>query len=236
MISIGLWEFDDIERREVIGVVPDVRQSVDRRSSPIVYYPYPQLSTMFRFGYGAEHLLATFLVRTAGDPATLGAGMKRAALEVARDITISEVQTIGGIRSQTAQWSKFDTWLLAAFAATALALAAVGACGVTSCFVAQRTHEIGVRMALGADSGDVLWLVLRRGLLITSVGLLIGLASSLGLARFFVSEFKLNEVGPSDPMTLAAVSIFLALVALLACYIPARRALRMNLIASLRYE
>jgi putative ABC transport system permease protein len=201
-----------------------------------VYYPYPQLSTKFRFGYGDEHLYATFLVRTAGDPATLGPVMKRAALDVAKDITVSEAQTIEDIRSQTALRSKFDTWLLVAFAATAVALAAVGAFGVTSYSTEQRTHEIGVRIALGADYCDVLWLVLKRGLLMTSIGLLIGLVSSLWLARFLVSEFSLNEVESSDLATLAAVCLLLALVALLACYIPARRAARMNPLTSLRHE
>ncbi|MBP1597918.1 MAG: efflux pump, inner rane subunit [Acidobacteria bacterium] len=162
--------------------------------------------------------------------------MKRAALEVAKDITVSEAQTIEDIRSQTARWSEFDAWLLVAFAATALALAAVGAYGVTSYLVAQCTHEIGVRIALGADYGDVLWLVLKRGLYMTSIGSLIGLVSSLVLARFFVSEFRLNEVGSSDPATLVAVCLLLTLVALLACYIPARRAARMNPLTSLRYE
>jgi ABC-type antimicrobial peptide transport system permease subunit len=121
----------------------------------------------------------------------------------------------------------------------ALLLAAAGVYGVMSYMVSRRTREIGIRMALGAHPGDVLRLILRTGVRLTMMGLAIGLASALGLVQFLqsrVSDFELNEVKPTDPPTLAAVCLLLAVVALLACYIPARRAARMNPLISLRYE
>jgi putative ABC transport system permease protein len=120
-----------------------------------------------------------------------------------------------------------------------MTLAAVGVFGVMSYDASRRTHEIGIRMALGAHPGDVLRLMLRTGIRMTLAGLAIGFACALGLARFLqnrLSEFGINEVKPTDPPTLAAVCLLLAFVALLACYIPARRAARMNPLASLRYE
>jgi putative ABC transport system permease protein len=239
MINIGIWESDDFERRQVVGVVADVRWSVNRPQHSAVYYPYSQLPAQFHWRYGDEQLSVTFLVRSSADPATLVHVMERAVPEVARDVVISLTQTVDYTRWYASQRSRFFTWLLTAFAGTALALAAVGVFGVMSYAVTRRTHEMGIRMALGAHPRDVLRLILRNGLLMSSIGLVIGLGSSLALARFLESrlgELGATEVKPTDPSTLAAVSLLLAVVALLACYLPARRATRVNPMVILRHE
>jgi predicted permease len=239
MINIGISESDDFERRQVVGVVADVRWSVNRPRHSAVYYPYSQLPAQFHWLYGDEQLSVTFLVRSATDPATLVHVMDRVVPEVARDVVIFPAETVDYTRWFQSQNSRFFTWLLAAFAGTALALAAVGVFGVMSYTVTRRRHEMGIRMALGARPRDVLRLILRNGFLITSSGLAIGLVSSLALARFLKSrlgELDVNEVKPTDPSTLAVVSLLLAAVALLACYIPARKVTRINPMVTLRHE
>jgi predicted permease len=238
-INIGIWENDDFERRQVVGVVADIRWHVNDRTRSAVYHPYAQLPAQFRWLYGDERLQVTFLVLSAADPAALVRAMDRVVPAVARDVVISAAETVDNTRRFTSRMSRFFTWLLVAFAGSALALAVVGVFGVMSYDVARRTHEMGIRMALGASPRDVLWLILRNGLLMTSIGLTIGLWSSLALARFLegrLGELGATEVKPTDPATLAAVCLLLAFVASLACYIPARRAARMNPLASLRYE
>jgi putative ABC transport system permease protein len=129
---------------------------------------------------------------------------------------------------------RFYTWLLTTFAGLAVVLAAVGVFGVISYSVTRRTHEIGIRMALGADRGDVLRLVMKQALLMTSLGLVIGLGGAYGLSRFL--ESQLHEIEPTDPATFAVVAVILAAVALLASLLPAWRATRVNPIAALRHE
>ena len=129
---------------------------------------------------------------------------------------------------------RFYTSVLGLFAALALILAAVGIYGVMSHIVAQQTHEIGVRMALGADSKDVLKLILGKGLMMTIIGVSIGIGGALGLSRFLSG--LLYGVKPTDPLTYIAVSLILIAVALLACYIPARRAARVDPMVALRFE
>jgi putative ABC transport system permease protein len=238
-INIGNWESDDFERRQVVGVVADTRWSVNRPQHSAVYYPYSQLPAQFRWRYGDEQLSVTFLVRSATNPAKLVRVMERAVPEVARDVVISLTHTVDYTRWFASQRSRFFTWLLTAFAGTALTLAAVGVFGVMSYTVTRRRHEMGIRMALGAHSRDVLRLILRNGLLMTSIGLVIGLGSALALSRFLESrlgELGAREVKPTDPATLAAVSLFLVLVALLASYIPARRATKVEPMVALRDE
>jgi ABC-type antimicrobial peptide transport system permease subunit len=124
--------------------------------------------------------------------------------------------------------------LLAVFAALALVLSCVGIYGVISCVVGQRTHEIGIRMALGAQRGDVMRLVLGEGVRMALVGVAAGIAAALGLTRLMAGQ--LFGVTAQDPLTFAVVAILLTLVALLACYLPARRAMRVDPVVALRYE
>ena len=239
MINIGNWVTDDFDRRLVVGVVADVRLFISGPVHAIVYYPYSQLPAKIPPIQESRYLAATFLVRSEANPATLVRAMDRAVAEVARDVLISPAQTVNNTRWFQSQRSRFFTSLLAVFAGTALVLAMVGVFGVMFYEVARRTHEMGIRMALGAQSHDVIGLILRNGLIMTLIGLGIGLGSSLALARFVESrlgELEMTELKATDPPTLVVVCLVFAIVALLACYIPARRAARMNPLTSLRYE
>ncbi len=177
MIYLGIWESDEFERRQVVGVVADVRWTVNEPTHSALYYPYPQLPAKFHWRSAEEQLLLTFLVRSATDPAPLVRVMARVVPEVARDVLISAAETVDHTRWSKSQDSRFITWLFVAFAGTALALAAVGVFGVMSYDVTRRTHEIGIRMAIGAHPGDVLRLILRTGIRMTLIGLAIGLAA-----------------------------------------------------------
>jgi putative ABC transport system permease protein len=222
-------------RRQIVGVVGDVRQVVFREPAPAIYVPYTQLR--FRFG-GAEEMERTniaFVIRTAIEPASLVPAMRRIALDVAREALV-DFQTTDKIREQSVQGRgmKFYAWLLGIFAGIAVLLTAVGVFGVTSYSVTRRTHEIGIRMALGARSSDVVRMVLKQGLISSFLGVGIGLAAAFGLTRFLAS--LLYDVKPTDPVTFVAVSLMLIAVGLLACYIPARRAVKIDPMAALRYE
>jgi predicted permease len=240
MINIGNSENDEFERRQVVGVVGDVRWSSYWPKSSAVYYPYSQMPSVFApVRGGGTRLNPTFLVRSEGNPATLVRLLDRVALEVDKDILIVKSETVESTRWRQSDELRFYTWLLVSFAGTALTLAAVGVFGVISYAVARRTHEMGIRIAVGARSRDVLRLILWNGILMTSIGLAIGLGGSLTLARFL--ENQLGELGAvdvksTDPSTLAAVSLFLVLVALLASYIPARRAAKIEPMVALRDE
>jgi predicted permease len=239
MIYLGIWESEEFERRQVVGVVTDVRWTVYEPTRSALYYPYSQLPARFHWRFAEEQLDVKFLVCSGTDPAALVRVMDRVVPEVARDVLISAAETVDHTRWSKSQDSRFVTWLFVAFAGTALTLAAVGVFGVMSYDVTRRTHEMGIRMALGAHSRNVIGLILRNGLIMTLIGLGIGLGSSLALARFLESrlgELQMTELKATDPPTLTAVCLVLALAALLACYIPARRAARMNPLTSLRYE
>jgi putative ABC transport system permease protein len=234
MINLGRWDFKEVDRREVVGVVADARQLVHREPLPALYLPFSQMAEEFFGPQLREHSLVSFVVRAGIDPASLAPAMRRAASEVARDIPVLRIQTVDDIRLQSTRWSRFYAWLLAAFAVTALVLAVVGVSGVTSYAVTQRTHEIGVRMALGARPADIVRLIMRRGIVMTVIGVAIGVGGAFGLTRFL--ESQLSEVEPTDPLTFTTVSVLLGLTALLACFLPARRAARVNPMNALRHE
>jgi predicted permease len=180
---------------------------------------------------------ATVVVRTSLAEANVLPEIKNSVNAAGGDQPVYHVQTMQEIASQSMASQRFPMILLGAFAGLALLLAAVGIYGVISYSVAQRTHEIGIRMALGADGREVFRMVIGDGLRLTFAGLAIGLATAVVLARFLSSFSRLlYGVGASDPVTFAGVSVMLAGVAIFACYIPARRAARVDPMVALRYE
>jgi predicted permease len=222
-VTVGQGGFED--GAEVIGVVADVRYRViEVAATPDVYVPLTQ-------SYQSRMRL---FVRSRVDPAHLAATLVHEARALDPNLPLSEIKTLKE-RVGDAMWrTRVSAWLLSAFAGLALLLTAIGIFGVMSQSVAQRTSEIGVRMALGAQTRDVLALVLGRAILVTGAGLLGGLAAALALARLLTAF--LYEVHPSDPLTLMSVAALLGGVALVACYLPARRATRIDAVSALRME
>ncbi len=210
---------------EIIGVVGDVKNgslNVDMR--PMVYWPHPELA----------YTSMTIVMRTTGDPLALAAAAEREIRAIDPDQPVSDIRTMQQLLADSVARSRFTTTLLGLFAALALVLASVGIFGVMSYSVTQRTHEIGIRMALGATARDILRMILRQGLTLTLIGVAVGLIGAFALTRLMSS--LLFGVSASDPITFTAVTLMLAGVALLACYIPARRATRVDPMVALRYE
>jgi len=173
-------------------------------------------------------------VRTFGDPNGLAPAIRGEVWSLDKNVTVSEVQSMDRVVSASTAQPRFYLFLLGTFAAVALILAAVGIYGVMSYSVSRRTHEIGIRMALGANEGVVLKLVTGQGMTLALVGAAAGLAGALLLSGSMSS--LLYGIAPTDPLTLVAVSLLLVAVATLATYIPARRATRVDPIVALRYE
>jgi putative ABC transport system permease protein len=174
------------------------------------------------------------VLRSAANPETLTASIRKEVSAVDKQQPVSEVETMEQVVSNSLHTQRVATGLLALFATLAMLLAAVGIYGMMAYSVSQRTHEIGIRMALGAERRDVLRLVVGHGMVLTLVGMAIGLAGAFGSTRVLSS--LLFGVRPTDLVTFAGVSALLAAVALLASYIPARRATKVDPMVALRYE
>jgi putative ABC transport system permease protein len=194
----------------------------------------PELPTLYRPLAQHPWPLLAFTIRTAGDPTALLKSAEQAVWDVDKDQPVLRVIPMNALAAQSVALRRVSTLLLAGFAMLALVLAAVGIYGVMAYSVARRTHEIGTRMALGAQPGDVLRLVLGQGARLAILGVSIGVIAALVLTRFMASI--LFGVSASDPLTFAGVAILLTLVALAACYFPARRAMRIDPMVALRYE
>jgi putative ABC transport system permease protein len=211
----------------VVGVVGDVRQTGLYEQRLEFYVPYMQERRSFMAP-------RDLIVRTKADPAVIAAAVRQAVWKVDKDQPVSNVRTMDQVFAAAISQERFQTLMLGLFAALALVLACVGLYGVISYSVVQRTHEIGVRMALGAQPVDVLRLVIRQGLLLTFAGLGIGMVAGMFATRVLTD--MLFGVTPRDPVTFIGVPVLLLLVALLACYVPARRATRIDPLIALRYE
>lgn len=210
---------------EIIGVVGDVREiALATPAEPTVYWPYPELV------YSAM----TIVARTSNDPLTLVSAARTEVQRLDPDQPISGIATMDQLLGDSVSLSRFTTLVLGVFAAIALVLAAVGIYGVITYTVAQRTHEMGIRMALGAQRADILRLVLGQGTRLTLLGVGIGTAAALALTRLMAS--LLYKLSATDPVTFAGVAILLTLVAILACYMPARHATRVDPVIALRHE
>jgi putative ABC transport system permease protein len=212
----------------IVGVVGNV-------SRPTLFMRYSQGSAVYRpLRQEPSNLGLAVFVRTVGNARAHASGIMRAVADVDSNLPVPTVQTVNESLSAFLAEPKFRAELFGVFAGLALLLAAVGVYGVLSQLVVQRTHEIGIRVALGASHRDVLRLVLSEGLKLILAGIVIGIMGALVLTRLLSS--MLYGVGTSDPSTFGSVSLFLAAVALLASYIPARRAMRMNPLLALRRE
>ena len=208
---------------EIVGIVGDVRhRALDVEVYQMMYVPT------------ARRLSTNLVVRTATDPSTIASAVRNEVWAIDRDQPVSAVRTMGEVLSQSVAQQRFTTSLLGIFAAVAMILAAVGIYGVMAYSVTQRTREIGVRLALGAQTRDVFRLVVGQGMLLTIIGVAVGLVAAIFLTRLM--ESLLFGVSATDPTIFVAISFLLIAVALLACYVPARRATRVDPMEALRYE
>ncbi|HYE66150.1 MAG TPA: ABC transporter permease, partial [Pyrinomonadaceae bacterium] len=221
---IRSWRDENV-LREIVGVVSDVRYfGRDDELRSLVYIPLTQDTNR-------SMMIA---VRTTGGPPLMIGSLREAVWSLDRNLAVADVQTMRQILNESVARPRFNMMLLGIFAAVAIILAAIGLYGILAYSVVQRTHEIGVRIALGAGSRDVLRLVVGQGLKLALVGLGIGLVAAYTLTRVMVS--LLYGVSATDPLTFISVAVLLAAVALLASYVPARRATKVDPMVALRYE
>jgi putative ABC transport system permease protein len=210
---------------EIIGVVANVR-SVELREEP-----NPELY------FSAQQDLwpaMSLVIRSTIEPSSLSASVRQAVNETDRSVPVADVKTMDHVVSESITQPRFNLFLLGLFGAVAMVLSAAGIYGVTAYTVTQRTHELGIRIALGAQVGDVLKMILGQGMAVIGVGLVVGLAAAFALTRLL--RTLLFGVGENDPLTFVAITVILVLVALIACYIPARRATKVDPLTSLRAE
>ena len=209
---------------EVVGVIKDVKHELNIPIEPEYYLPHAQDS------WNGMVLVA----RTTVDPASLSAALRQQVWAIDKDQPVFDVKTMQEVRSTSVAIYSFSSVMLAIFAGIALILAAIGIYGVMAFAVTQRTQEIGIRMALGARTADVLKLVVTHGMKLALLGMVIGLAGSWALTRFI--EKLLVGVQPTDLLTFSLVSVCLLVAAFVACYLPARRATKVDPLVALRYE
>jgi putative ABC transport system permease protein len=211
--------------REIVGVVGDVRDvALSREPGPAMYVPFAQAPL-----YGGE-----VVVRSSLSDSSVVAGIRQAVHSIDKDLPVTDVESFPDMLGASVAQERFRTLLLSSFSGMALILAAVGIFGVISYSASQRTREIGIRMALGAQQRSVLRLILGQGTKLALLGLGVGTLAALLLTRWMAS--LLYGVSATDPLTFGATAIVLFGVAVTACYIPARRAMRVDPMVALRHE
>ena len=216
---------DGTNPAEIVGVVGDVKHwGLDDNPEAFIYVSHAQVANRGM----------TLVVRTASDPGNMIAMVRREVSALDKDQPIFNIKTMEERISASSAMRRLPMFLLGIFAVVAMTLAAVGIYGVIAYSVTRRTHEIGVRMALGAQRSDILKLVVRQGMTLVLIGITLGLITSFAVTR--VMQKMLFEVSPSDPTTFAGISMLLVAVALIACFIPARRATKVDPMIALRYE
>jgi putative ABC transport system permease protein len=224
-IKFAGGEQDSQPWRTIVGVVSDVSQyALDKKPPMQIYLPHSQFPTSFN----------SIVVKTENDPASVFAAVRREIQTVDKDQAVYNVTTLEQLQAGSISLRRFLMMLLIVFAILTLMLAAVGIYGVMSYVVTQRTHEIGIRMAVGASAVDILKLVVKSGIGLALVGVGIGLVSALALTRLM--ETVLFGVTPTDTLTFVIGALGLMAVAVVACYIPARRATKVDPLVALRYE
>ena len=210
---------------EIVGLAANVR-SLELREEPVSEFYFPAFQNPF-----ADNSL---VIRSSVEPGGLAASVRQIVAEVDKTVPVSSVHTMDHIVSRSIMQPRFNLFLLSLFGTVAMLLSAAGIYGVTAYTVAQRTHELGIRIALGAQVSDVLRMILGQGMAVIGVGLVLGLIAAFALMRLLRS--LLFGVGENDPITFGAITLVLLLVALLACYIPARRATKVDPLVALRFE
>ncbi len=231
-LSVGRGTNDPA--RQVVGVVGDVKQfGLDAAAPPMVFVPIPQMPDRL-MAIVRTFTFANFTVRATAAPSGLIAAIKREIAALDPTIPLSEFSSMERITARSVATPRFYMLLVGLFALLGLALAAVGIYGVISYSVEQRANEIGLRIALGAQSRDVVRLILSQGLALALLGVAIGLAGAYGLTRLMKS--LLFGVSATDPLTFAAIALLLLVVATLACWVPARRAAKVDPLVAIRYE
>jgi predicted permease len=220
--------------REIVGIVGNTKEFGLTRPAPeTLFVPAAQVQDGMT-AIDNRLIPLVWVVRTTGEPRSLARAVQRELLAVTSQEAPDNFRTMEDLLSASIAQQRFNMLLLAMFAGLAVVLVAVGLYGVLAYLVAQRTNEIGIRMALGASHREVLGLVVRNGMRMTFAGLSLGIVAALGLTRLLAG--LLFGVKPTDAFTFGSVAILLCGVALLACYIPARRATRVDPIVALRYE
>lgn len=210
---------------EIIGIVADVKHAqLDQAATPMSYWPLAEL----------PYNSMTFVLRTRGEPLSAVAAARQVIHSLDPQQPIADVRTMESLLGKSVARARFNTLLLTVFACLALLLSAVGIYGVMAYSVTQRTHELGVRLALGASQSDVLKLVLTQGMRLAGIGVAIGLVAAFGLTRLMTT--LLFGVRATDPLTFAGIALLLTAIAWLACFIPARRATKVDPLVALRYE
>lgn len=228
MVQLGALPDKDVPWMTIVGVVGDVKQSLASESSAEMYVPYRQSDTLLPV------FTMSLVLRTAANPPSEASAVRSAVHELSPNQPLVNFRTMRENIATSVSDPRFRTTLLGIFAASAMLLAVIGLYGLMAYSVAQRTSEIGIRLALGAQPGDVMKMIVGDGLKLVLTGVALGLAGSFALSQV-LTRF-LYGVVPSDPATLATVSLILIIVALTACYVPARRAMNVDPLVALRHE